>query len=269
MGASGYNRAMGANPRRIAPEPARRRLPAGMSTDAPLYKEVRRQILEGVSRGDWKAATAIPSERQLAERFGVSVGTVRKAIDELSAEGVLVRQQGRGTFVAVHNRDRLMFHFFHIVGRDGTKQTPVVKMLSFKAARADLRESAGLAIALGAPVFRVRNVLGLGGRPVIFDSITIPRALFPGLTMRAFRDRPNTIYHLYQSAFGINVLRSLERLAGTVADAEAASVLQVPRGTPLLEINRVALTFDDAPVELRRSLVDTSRHEYFSDLAKS
>lgn len=255
--------------RRTDPEPARRRLPAGLSTDALLYKEVRRRLLEAVSGGEWKPANAIPSERQLAERYGVSVGTVRKAVDELSADNVLVRQQGRGTFVAMHNRDRMMFHFFHIVGRDGTKETPGVKLLSFKAARADPREAAALAIAPGAPVLRIRNALSLGGRPVIYDSITIPKALFPGLTMRVFRDRPNTIYHLYQTAFGITVLRSLERLAGTLADSGAAQVLRVPKGAPLLEINRVALTFNDSPVEMRRSFVDTSRHEYFSDLAKS
>jgi GntR family transcriptional regulator len=260
---------MVANRRRPNPEPVRRRLPAGLTTSAPLYKEVRRRLLQAVSDGEWKPADAIPSERRLAERFGVSVGTVRKAIDELSTENVLVRQQGRGTFVAVHNRDRMMFHFFHIVGRDGTKETPVVKLLSFKAARADVREAAGLAIAVGTPVFRIRNTLSLGGRPTIFDSIVIPQALFPGLTPGIFRDRPNTIYHLYQTVFGITVLRSLERLAATLADPAAAALLRVAERTPLLEINRVALTFHDAPVELRRSLVDTSRHEYFSDLAKS
>jgi len=241
----------------------------GLSTSAPLYKEVRRRLLQAVSDGEWKPGDAIPSEPMLGKRFGVSVGTVRKAIGELSAENVLVRQQGLGTFVAVHNRDRMMFHFFHIVGRDGAKETPAVKLLSFKTARADVREAAGLAIAVGAPVFRIRNALSLGGGPVIYDSIVIPQALFRGLTMRAFRDRPNTIYHLYQTAFGITVLRSLERLAVTLASRAVAAVLRVAEGAPLLEINRVALTFHDAPVELRRSLVDTSRHEYFSDLAKS
>lgn len=258
---------MAAKARRIAAPPAPRRL--GLPAAGPLYREVRRRLLDEVSRGQWQPAAAIPSEAQLAERFGVSVGTVRKAIDVLCADNVLVRQQGRGTFVAVHNRDRMMFHFFHIVGRDGTKEMPVARMLSFKPGRAVEREAAGLAIAPGAPVVRIRNVLTLGSRPVIYDSITIPRALFPRLTMRGFRDRPNTIYHLYQSAFGITVLRSLERLAVTLADADAAGVLGVARGAPLLEINRTALTFDDAPVELRRSLVDTTRHEYFSELAKS
>jgi GntR family transcriptional regulator len=256
---------MAVNPR---PRPAQRPLPSDLSAGGPLYKEVRRRLLGAVSAGEWKPASAIPSERELAQRFGVSVGTVRKAIDELSADNVLVRRQGRGTFVAVHNRDRMMFHFFHIVGRDGAKETPDVRLLSFRAARADAREAAALALAPGEAVFRIRNVLSLGGRPVIYDSISIPRAKFRGLTMRAFRGRPSTIYHLYQAAFGITVLRSLERLSATVADAEAAGVLGVPRGAPLLEIERVAVTFNDAPVELRRSLVDTSRHQYFSDLAK-
>jgi GntR family transcriptional regulator len=244
-------------------------LAAGAALNVPLYKEVKRLLTETLATGEWKPGTAIPAEWKLAERFDVAIGTVRKAVDELVGENILIRQQGRGTFVAAHNRARLMFHFFHIVKSDGGKETPDVVMLSFTSAQANAEEAAHLGIASGAKVFRIRNVLKLSGEPVIFDVITIPQALFPKLTAAKFNGRPNTIYHLYQSEFGITVVRSAERLRARLADVEVAGILGVKLRAPLLEIRRVAMTFNDAPVEFRRSLVNTDHYEYFSDLAKS
>ena len=245
------------------------KLAAGAALDTPLYKEVKRLLTETLSSGEWKPGSAIPAEWKLAERFKVAIGTVRKAVDELVAENILIRQQGRGTFVAAHNRARLMFHFFHIVRDDGAKETPEVVMLSFAAGKADVEEASHLGIDIGAKVFRIRNVLRLASAPIICDSIVIPQALFPKLTASTFKNRPNTIYHLYQSAYGITVLRSAERLRARRADADSAEVLGININEPLLEIRRVALTYNDAPVEFRRSLVNTEHYEYFSDLAKS
>ena len=251
-------------------DPSRRhQLIAGAALDTPLYKEVKRLLTETLSAGEWKPGTAIPAEWKLAERFNVAIGTVRKAVDELVGENILIRQQGRGTFVAAHNRARLMFHFFHIVRSDGGKETPEVVMLSFASGQADTEEAAHLAIETGTKVFRIRNVLRLTGEPIIFDTIVIPQALFPKLNATKFKNRPNTIYHLYQSEYAITVVRSAERLRARLADTGSAGILGIKVRAPLLEIRRVALTFNDAPVEFRRSLVNTEHYEYFSDLAKS
>lgn len=254
--------------RTAAPRSAHPQLLAGASLDVPLYKEVKRLMIEAVSSGEWVTGKAIPAEWALAERFQVAVGTLRKAVDELVAENILIRQQGRGTFIAAHNRESLMFHFFHIVRHDGAKEQPSVKLISFQRAQASAEEAKQLVIELGAPVFRVSNVLSLAGRPIIADAITIPRALFPKLTLARFRDRPNTIYHLYQTAFGITVVRTAERLRATLAETETAKTLGVKLAAPLLEIRRVAISFDDAPVEYRRSQINTADYEYFSDLSK-
>lgn len=251
-------------------DPARHhQLAAGAGLDTPLYKEVKRLLTETISAGEWKPGTAIPAEWKLAERFNVAIGTVRKAVDELVSENILIRQQGRGTFVAAHNRARLMFHFFHIVKSDGEKETPEVVLLSFGNGVANAEEASHLKIKAGTKVFRIRNVLRLADVPIIFDTIVIPQALFPRLTATKFKNRPNTIYHLYQTEFGISVVRSAERLRACLADAESADILALKVRAPLLEIRRVAMTFNDAPVEYRRSLVNTEHYEYFSDLAKS
>ena len=251
-------------------DPSRhQKLVAGAALDTPLYKEVKRLLTETISAGEWKPGSAIPAEWKLADRCKVAIGTVRKAVDELASENILVRQQGRGTFVAAHSQARLMFHFFHIVRNDGRKLTPDVLLLDFGNGLADADEAAHLGIKSGAKVFRIRNVLKLASEPIIFDSIVIPQALFPRLTAAKFNNRPNTIYHLYQSAYGITVVRSAERLRARSADTESARILGIKIRSPLLEIRRVALTFNDAPVEFRRSLVNTAQYEYFSDLAKA
>src|SRR5450631_410590 len=238
----------------------------GVPLTGPLYREVKRQLMEAMSSGEWKPGEAIPAERRLAERYGISIGTVRKAIDELVAENMLIRQQGRGTYVASHNRDRLLFYFFHVVPHESAKQYPVVRLLGFAKAKADKLASEMLGIAMGDQVLRIRNLLSLSSAPVIVDDIAVSAARFPGMAERAFRDRPSTVYNLYQDTFGISVVRTVERLRATTVDHDIAPLLRVAPGAPLLEIRRVALTYSDVPVELRISHVNTAHHEYWSEL---
>src|SRR6185437_14402764 len=134
----------------------------GLPLAAPLYKSMKRRLTDALTRGDWKPGAAIPAERRLSERFGISVGTVRKAVDELVAENILIRQQGRGTFVATHNRDREVFYFFHVVPERGPREYPDVQLQSFGRGRADRTVAELLGIGPGDPVFRVRNLLSLG-----------------------------------------------------------------------------------------------------------
>ncbi len=255
------------------PSPALRRLLAELPpSDRPLHEQVRQRLIEGISAGEWGAGEAIPTESALATAFGVAIGTIRKAIDSLVAERALVRRQGKGTFVTAHDGGRMLYHFFHIVARDGAKTYPEVRTASFRRDRADAHDARALAIAPHDKVIRIRNVLSLGtgssSKPVIVDDITLPAELFPGLSEKIFLSRDNTIYHLYQSRYGINVLRTDERLRAVLATGDIAQHLGLGAGAPLLEIRRVALTFRDRPVELRVSRVNTSRHDYHNTLGK-
>lgn len=235
----------------------------------PLYKEVKMRITRGLAAGAWKPGAAIPSETRLAAEFGVSIGTVRKAIDELVAEKILLRQQGRGTFVATHTRDRTLFYFFHIVGKDGSKALPVTELLSFRKTKAQREEERRLAVPRGAALFRIENLLHLDDKPVLFDEITVPAALFPDLDAKRLETREGTIYGMYQARYGINVIRISERLAAASAPARVAARLSIASGAPALVIKRVAYTYNDTPVEYRVSWVNTENHEYLSDLWKN
>jgi GntR family transcriptional regulator len=244
-------------------------LAAGNFTFSPLYKEVKNRITRSLVAGEWRPGEAIPSESRLAGQFNVSIGTVRKAVDELVAEKILLRQQGRGTFVATHTEDRTLFYFFHIVGKDGNKELPVTELLSFRRRKADGEHEARLRIGRGAKLLHIQNVLKLGGKVVIFDDLMVPSALFPDLDEKTFAGRQGTIYGLYQSRYGINVVRISERLSAARPPARIARLLGIRPATPVLVIRRVAYTYNDIPVEYRVSWVNTERHEYLSDLWKN
>lgn len=228
----------------------------------PLYEQVKQAVLSALAQGEWKQGDAIPPERQLAERFGVSIGTLRKAIDELAAENILVRHQGRGTYVAAHSRNAHFFKFFRIVRQDGHKSYPATSLLRFRRARASALVREKLGLPAGAGVLEFSNVLSLNGEIVQVDDISLPEARFAGLTEQQLRERPSTLYNLYQEAFGVNVIATDERLRACLADAQHAAWLGVAEGTPLLEVRRVAYSYSRQPVEWRISRVNTGRYEY-------
>jgi GntR family transcriptional regulator len=244
-------------------------LAAGGVYANPLYKEVTIRITQSLAEGKWKPGEAIPSESQLAGHFKVSIGTIRKAIDELVANRILVRQPGRGTFVSTHTENRYLYHFFRIVREDEVHAFPQTELVSFKRGKADAETASQLKITTGTPVFRFDNVLSLHGEPVIYDEIAVPEATFPALTRDMLASRDTTIYGMYQARYGINVIKTTEKLRAVLADhAGIAEALHLQAGDPLLELRRVAYTYHDQPVEYRRSYVNTGHYYYLSELGK-
>jgi GntR family transcriptional regulator len=229
---------------------------------SPLYLEVRRRIAEAIRSGEWRPGDAIPPEKKLCERFGVSIGTLRRAVDELTASGLLLRQQGRGTFVARHSQDRYLFSFFHLVGQDGRKEYPRVRFLKCGIASADALAADVLAVKAGSRLIHLSNELSLAGEVASLDEIFLPVALFPGLTSPRLRDRRTTLYQMYQDEFNVTVVRTAERLRAAAATQGQARLLNMDAGAPVLKIIRVAYSFQDRPVELRLSYVNTRRCEY-------
>ncbi|MBL0086143.1 MAG: GntR family transcriptional regulator [Ideonella sp.] len=235
----------------------------------PLYRSAKRALLQQIESGAVPPGEALPSEAVLACAFGISVGTLRHAVDELVAEHILVRRQGRGTFVATHGADRFLFQFFHVERSDGLREVPAVELLSFERGRLDDEAIASsLGLKPGAPVFQFNNRLVLQGRPVVHDHITLPAALFKGLSDKRLRERPGTIYQLYQSEFGITVVRAQERARAVPCDRGSARVLGLAPGTPVMQVQRTALTFGDRPVEARVSTIHTGVHEYVHTLQR-
>lgn len=228
----------------------------------PLYLQVKRAVLGALAAGEWKQGEAIPPEKLLAERFGVSIGTLRKAIDDLTAENILIRHQGRGTFVAIHAQNQHFFRFFRIVRQDGEKTYPTTELLRFRRVRANEETRDKLLLGAGTHVFEFVNRLSLHGDQALVDTIAVPEALFMGLTEAQLRERPSTLYSFYQNTFGINVIGTAENARAIAADDDHAALLGVAPGSPLLELRRVAYSYNRQPVEWRVSRVNTQRYEY-------
>ncbi len=235
----------------------------------PLYRHAKRALLQAVESGRCPIGAALPNETQLAQALGVSIGTVRRAVDELVADHILVRHQGRGTFVATHDADRFLFQFFHVERSDGLREVPQVELLLMERQRADAEAAEALRLKEGDAVWLIENRLKLQGRPVVFDRIVLSVGLFRGLSEKRLRERPGTIYQLYQSEFGITVVRAAERARAVAADRTASRVLGVNPGTPMLQVRRTALTFGERPVEYRVSTIHTVRHDYVHLLSRA
>jgi GntR family transcriptional regulator len=231
----------------------------------PLYKQVKHLLTQSLAAGEWKPNEAIPSESRLAKRFNVSIGTVRKAIDELTAERILVRQQGRGTFVAAHTQNRFLYHFYHVVGEDGVKRFPVPELLQFRRIRAEAQVAARLGLEKAARVIHVRNLLRIDGAPVEVNDIYLSAETFESLDRDTFVNRPGTIYQLYQESFGLNIIHTTERLRAVAVAAPEARLLGLAENDPVLQVDRIAYTYNSEPVEYRCSLVNTTGHVYQSD----
>ena len=208
-------------------------LSATESLGSPLYEQVKQAVLAALAQGEWKQGDAIPPEKLLAERFGVSIGTLRKAIDELAAENILVRHQGRGTWPRIR-ATIISSSSFASCGRTGTRA--IRHRAAAFPARARLgRRARKLELPAGAQVFEFVNLLSLNGDVVMTDEICLPESRFPGLTEAHLRERPSTLYALYQDVFGVNVIGTDERLRAGLADRAQARWLGVQEGEPLLE----------------------------------
>lgn len=240
-----------------------------------LYLQVKRALLSRIEAGLWAPGECLPSETVVAGNLGVSIGTLRRAVDELVHEQVLVRRQGKGTFVALHSRDRYLFQFFRVEPREerfgsgvpASREYPDVECLSFERQRADEATANALRLRVSDPVFVIDNRLSLQRRPMVLDHIVISAALFKGLNEKRFLERSGTIYNFYQTEFGITVLHARERARAVVASREAVRRLGVSTGTPLIEVQRLAHSFGERPVEWRTSLIHTQHHDYVSDVS--
>jgi len=230
----------------------------------PLYAQVRALILRRLIDGVWRPGTMLPSEIQLGVDFNVSQGTVRKALDALVAENLVIRRQGRGTFVAEHDTDRALFHFFHMVGENAERQLPNSRVLFCRYGKASATEAAQLNLLKSDVVARIKRVRALAGVPAIVETIVVSEALFPDIGQDG--DLPNTIYELYERRYQVIVARAEERLRATAAESSVAELLEIEAGTPLLEIDRTAYSLDGAAVEWRLSLCETKSHYYLAEL---
>ncbi|MDG2236243.1 MAG: GntR family transcriptional regulator [Arenicellales bacterium] len=224
----------------------------------PLYEQIKEALLGRLASDHWRPGELLPSEPKLAEEFGVSQGTIRRALDDLVLQGLLVRHQGRGTAVTEHTP----FGFFHLFRGDGARELPQSKTLRISSNQASRTERDSLELASGKQVIRILRVRYLNLEPKIVETICVSSDLFPGLEKMSARDLPNTVYRFYEQEFGVPIVGKRERLRAATATKSEARYLHVEVGTPLLEIECVAYSHRVQPIEWRISRCLTDEHYY-------
>jgi GntR family transcriptional regulator len=228
----------------------------------PLYAQVRDQLIERIRSGVWKPGQLIPNEFEIAAEFGVSQGTARKAIEELAAERLVLRRQGRGTFVVEHTPAHVLFRFFNIADGAGSPVTPDSTRIHAEVAQATGEERKRLGLEANDQVIRIARIRTREAKPFIAETISLPAKQFPGLVDLPVI--PNTLYDLFQKSYGILMMRTDDRLTAILADAETAAKLAVAPGAPLLRIDRTAYALDDRAIEWRVSLCHLENAHYIA-----
>jgi GntR family transcriptional regulator len=232
----------------------------------PLYDQIKVLLTQSLIGGEWRPGDMIPSEMDLAARYKVSQGTVRKAIDSLASENILIRRQGKGTFVATHKEDNVKLRFLRLTAVNGQKELLQNEFISCVKSKAEGRIAQALDLKAGASTIEVKRLLSFSGRPVIYDHIIVPAAPFKGLNGAKVEESHGSMYSMYETQFGIRMVRAEERLKAVAAEAEVAKALGLKQGFPLLSIERVSYTYGDRPMEWRLGLCVTDDHHYLSEL---
>jgi GntR family transcriptional regulator len=233
---------------------------------SPLYQQIKSLLVRSLQDGEWKPGEAIPSETDLAQRYRVSQGTVRKAIDELAAENLVVRRQGKGTFVATHAEENIQYRFLRLTPDDGPSTGMARRFLDCRRMRAPAEVAKALALKAGDSAVLVRRTLSRDGCPVVLDEIWLPAGPFKGLSAERLSQYAGPMYGLFETEFGVRMIRAEEKIRAVAADSATAELLDVPVGSPLLSVERLAHTYGDKPVELRRGLYNTAAHFYRNEL---
>ena len=232
----------------------------------PLYDQIKVLLTQSLIGGEWHPGDMIPSEIELAARFKVSQGTVRKAIDSLAGENILIRRQGKGTFVATHNEEGIKLRFLRLTAASGQKEVLQNELISCGKSKADIRIAKILEIKAGAALIEIKRLLTFSGRPLIYDHIIVPASPFKGLNSTRVEENQGSLYSMYETEYGIRMIRAEERLTAVAATKDVAEALNLKLGAPLLSIERVSYTYGDKPMEWRLGLCLTDDHHYMSEL---
>ena len=235
-------------------------------TFSPLYQQIKALITQSLQSGEWKPGELIPSEVELAGRFKVSQGPVRTAIDELAGENLVVRRQGKGTFVATHHEARAHFRFLRLMPDIGEAHAGESRIIDVKRMRAPADIARLLEIKSGDSVIFIERVMSFDGVPTILEELWLPGQTFKGLTAERLRDYKGPMYGLFESEFGTHMIHAAEKIRAVAATVAEGALLNVAAAVPLLRVERISFTYGNKPVEIRRGLYLTDRHHYQNEL---
>ena len=234
---------------------------------SPLYQQIKELLLESLQAGEWQPGNPIPSEMDLAERYKVSQGTVRKAIDALAAENVVVRHQGKGTFVASHREDAVQFRFLRLVPDDGKELILKSSFLGCESRRADEHIAGLLEQKPNESVIEIKRIQRFSGQPTVFETIYLLQKRFEGISLERLSTWHGPLYGFYESEFNTHMVWAQEQIKAVNAGAEVAKHLDLDPGSALLSVERRSFTYGNKPVEVRMAYYETTKLHYVNELS--
>jgi len=226
----------------------------------PLYKQAYELLTSRLVNGDWKPSEPLPSEHALAAELGVSQGTVRKALNQMVAENLLDRRQGKGTYVAEHTQESSLFRFFRLREPNGESLIPETKVLSSSRRAATAAEKRHLNLEGSSPVVELIRLRYLKGEAAILEKVIQPLSVFPDIDKET--ELPNSLYTLYQEKFGISIVSVRDELHVTQLPSEYADDLGLAAGAPVLMVERASINIDGRAVEWSQAYCSTEKFVY-------
>ncbi len=233
-----------------------------------LYGMVAREISEAILSGRWPRGSTIPGEHDLAAQYGISVGTVRKALAALVSSGFLERRPRHGTVVAdrsPHHSLRFLFHYYRLHDENEALLESVPRTLSVQRTTPDAAERRGLNLtAEDAEVIRIHRVRSVRGALAAHDIMSLPAHRYPDFP--AIEQLPHRILSLLEQHYGVRFSSARERIWADVANDEDCRLLGVAKGTPLLVIEHVGYDKAHEPVEMLASRHLSDGYRYINEI---
>jgi GntR family transcriptional regulator len=234
----------------------------------PLYEVVKRHISEAILMGRWAPGTVLPGEVALAQRFGVAVGTVRRALSDLTVEGLLTRRRKTGTIVtgrSPHHSLRSFFQFFRLHGRDGSVLRSQPRVIDVQVATPTAAERSILGLGAEGRVLRIHRIRRIDRVPVMRDRIALDASRLPDFPL-SIRKVPELIYLNLLERYGIRISAVRERVTASLADAEDLKLLDLTPPAALLVIDEVAYDQSGRPTIIGNHRARTDRHCYVNEV---
>jgi GntR family transcriptional regulator len=238
----------------------------GRDNRLPLYQRLRDEIAQGIARQIWRPGDAIPSEAELAKLHNVALGTMRKALDVLVAEGLLERFQGKGTFVRRANFNASLFRFFRFQSAHGEKRIPESRIMRRQVLVASTAVASALRLPRGSEVIRLVRLRFMDEAPVLLEDVWLPKEKFSALTKLETIAFGNLLYPMYEKHCGQTIASAEETLTVELVRATDAKVLRIPIGAPVIVIERIAFDFARTPIEWRRSRGPADQYRYHVEI---
>jgi len=233
----------------------------------PLYYQLKEMLTETISKGDLPAGTLMPSERELSERYGISRMTVRQALGEMVKEGLLVREQGKGTFVAEPKISQSLFKltsFSEDMRSRGLKPDSRVRAVYIQKATPAIAEALGM--SEDQQLIVMERVRLADSKPMAFEISHLPFDRFPGLDQETLHTA--SLYSLLEEKYGLQIKCARQTIEVGLSRPDESDILHIPVGSPVLFFERVTFCEDEHPFEYVKSVYRGDRYKLHVELQR-